>query len=204
MENKSEVIELHAVETNTSVQASLVEGIREEHIICYEKEWKPFALEKVKKRKETEKIDKIVPGSVMLEDFKWDWKDVKQRTINVSGDRTYAIEYRDETQGLMWLNLLERSKISSNCGLEIVYIELIATAPWNRSKLVMPEGKRFGLVGENLLKKAVEVSEEVGFKGRIGLHSLPQSESYYRDVLQMKDFGPDNAKKDMHYFELEC
>lgn len=35
-------------------------------------------------------------------------------------------------------------------------------------------------VGTALVTAAVALSEDEGFKGRIGLHSLPQAEDFYR------------------------
>jgi hypothetical protein len=40
----------------------------------------------------------------------------------------------------------------------------------------------------------------LGFKGRIGLHSLPQSEPWYQKI-GFTDVGPDPTKK-MRYFEM--
>ena len=37
--------------------------------------------------------------------------------------------------------------------------------------------------------------------GRIGLHSLPQAEKFYRR-WGMVDLGPDKLYEDLHYFEL--
>jgi hypothetical protein len=43
---------------------------------------------------------------------------------------------------------------------------------------------------------------EEGFHGRIGLHSLPSAELFYRDVIEMEDCGPDAAYQNLRYFEM--
>jgi len=48
---------------------------------------------------------------------------------------------------------------------------------------------------------AVSLSYELEFNGRLGLHSLPQSESWYRDVAGFSDVEYD-APKRMRYFEV--
>lgn len=40
----------------------------------------------------------------------------------------------------------------------------------------------------------------MGFGGRIGLHSLPQAETFYRDW--MTDFGRDPQHQGLRYFEM--
>jgi hypothetical protein len=84
-------------------------------------------------------------------------------------------------------------------GRELVYVDLLATAPWNRPRLV-PEARYKG-VGRILIATAISLSYELEFNGRLGLHSLPQSESWYRDVAGFSDMGYD-APKRMRYFEV--
>ncbi len=45
-----------------------------------------------------------------------------------------------------------------------------------------------------------EASKE---KGRIGLHSLPQANSFYAYVCGMTDLGQDATYENLRYFELE-
>jgi hypothetical protein len=55
-------------------------------------------------------------------------------------------------------------------------------------------------VGHLLLAAAINLSFNEEFSGRVGLHALPQAESWYRDVCKMTDLGPDGTK--MRYFEM--
>jgi hypothetical protein len=54
----------------------------------------------------------------------------------------------------------------------------IESAPWNLKGYV-GAGARFGGVGISLIRAAIAVSLEEEFRGRIALHSLPQSEPFY-------------------------
>ena len=60
---------------------------------------------------------------------------------------------------------------------------------------------RYRGVGPVLISTAIRFSIDHGFNGRIGLHSLAKSESWYRDVLRLTDCGYDTGKK-MQYFEM--
>ena len=41
-----------------------------------------------------------------------------------------------------------------------------------------------------------------GNRKRIGLHSLPQADSFYRDRCRMSDLGRDASKQNLTYFEM--
>ena len=43
-------------------------------------------------------------------------------------------------------------------------------------------------------------SVELEYGGRVGLHSLPEAEAFYRRY-NMPDYGPDPDKKGLVYFE---
>ncbi len=60
----------------------------------------------------------------------------------------------------------------------MIYIDYLETAPWNQGGLV---GRpRYGGIGTVMLAAAIRLSLNEGFFGRIGLHSLPQSEEFYK------------------------
>jgi len=78
-------------------------------------------------------------------------------------------------------------------------VELLATAPWNRAEIQKPP--RYRSTGWALMLAAVELSREMEFRGRIGLHSLPGAEPFYRDKCGMTCLGMDE-EKGMVYFEM--
>lgn len=133
------------------------------------------------------------------EDRYWDWNQ-KQRIYLAGGIDTYegyAIECEGLTQGMMILQLRGyRSQIEPS--RRLVYIHSLATAPWNR--LSNPDPNGFRAVGSALLRFARFRSEELGYGGLVGLHSLPAAEMFYRK-MGMIDGGADAEKDNMTYFE---
>lgn len=57
-------------------------------------------------------------------------------------------------------------------------------------------------VGSTLVAVAMQLSIEEGFQGRIGLHSLPQSDDWYSQKMQMIDLRKDIDKQKLKYFEI--
>lgn len=137
-------------------------------------------------------------AGISIQDWHWEWADKAIEAQRIMGRDTFAVECAGETQGLM-LTDVGFGQNATQKGRELVYVELLATAPWNRPKLV-PDPRYKG-VGRVLIGTAISLSVDLGFAGRIGLHSLPQSESWYRAAGGFTDLGFDSSKK-MHYFEM--
>ncbi|WP_052049503.1 hypothetical protein [Leptolyngbya sp. KIOST-1] len=130
-------------------------------------------------------------------DAGWLW-DYKRRQSEQEGRyEAYALEAEELTQGLMFLETQwHRSQVQPSSRL--VYVEALASAPWNRSSLEQPPF--FQGVGRSLLLFARQRSLELGYGGRVGLHALPESEAFYHR-LQMPDYGADPEKEGLVYFE---
>jgi hypothetical protein len=54
----------------------------------------------------------------------------------------------------------------------------------------------------SIARAAVRLSRDEGFHGRVGLHSLPQAEAFYRDTCLMASLGADASCQDLPYYEL--
>ncbi|MNL87813.1 hypothetical protein D3C87_2171780 [compost metagenome] len=52
------------------------------------------------------------------------------------------------------------------------------------------------------MTEAIFHSNDEGFGGRIGLHSLPAAEKFYRTQWGMESLGPDPDYYGLTYFEL--
>ncbi len=132
------------------------------------------------------------------EDKFWDWEFKLKFIINRQENREgYAIEYSGETQGLMLIETqMHGSRISE--GKRLVYIDGIASAPWNREFIQRPP--KLKGVGTALLAFARNRSIELGYEGRVGLHSLPGAEEFYENQ-GMIDLGEDEDYDDLVYFE---
>lgn len=130
------------------------------------------------------------------DDRAWDWG-AKFMNYHYTSDEYYAIECEGRTQGLMLLDTDFHRTRKGNKNL--VYVHFLATAPWNRKRLM--KAPRFSFVGPLLLRHALVRSEELGYRFRLGLHSLPGSETWY-ERLQLLDYGPDETYNGLKYFEF--
>ncbi|WP_346293688.1 GNAT family N-acetyltransferase [Sphaerothrix gracilis] len=163
---------------NQRIETRLVE-LAQKHLEDFEAHWHPMLQQ------------------AGAEDKFWDW--VVKKRISLSSDNFegYAIEYEGMTQGLMAIETQwHRSQIDRR--YPIVYVQALASAPWNR-KIIQPRPELRG-VGTALLLFARQRSLELGYEGRIGLHALPGAESFY-DNQNMADYGPDPEQENLTYFE---
>ena len=131
--------------------------------------------------------------------WKWDQKwDVFQHDLSKV---FFAVECDGAVQALM---VVDNSKYvcrhDDHSGSGLIYIEFVAVAPWNRGALI--SNPIYSGLGKVLVGTAVSLSIEEEFAGRIGLHSLPQSERFYTNGCGMTDFGPDSNKQGLNYFEM--
>jgi len=164
-------------------EAALYRGIDQKNADDFELHWKP-ALNP--------------SGGTPAEDAHWKWSEKGQFAATSSIYEIFSLECQNMTQGLMFVNLVHYARLDCHKGLELVYVELISTAPWNRQDhKPIPIYKGAGRI---LLATAISLSHDLEFKGRIGLHSLPGAESWYADTCRMSDLGMDLQKK-MKYFE---
>jgi hypothetical protein len=115
--------------------------------------------------------------------------------------RGLSIRCEGRTQALMRIDLAsEACRLESQHGLPMVYIDYLETAPWNWAGPYFGP-PRFRWAGQIMLRAAIEISVDEGFKGRLGLHSLPQAVSFYRRC-GLTDCGPDpNYRHKLPYFE---
>lgn len=131
----------------------------------------------------------------------WDWNQKYQLVAEAPlAYRIFGLEAEGEMQGMMLLLTTGKfCNIEQQKNKPLIYIDYLATAPWNSSDVVTEP--TYAGVGKVLIRAAMQLSIEEEFLGRIGLHSLPQAESYYRDVCKMTDLGNDKAYQGLRYFE---
>jgi hypothetical protein len=136
-------------------------------------------------------------GKYGAPDAHWDWQ-AKCGSAPTSNQHLFALLNRDDVEAVM---LLQPGRVSRESHkLPIFYVDYVAVGPWNREPIQNPQ--RFRGLGTVLLGSAVNTSQAMGLEGRCGLHSLPQSEGFYRKV-GMKDFGADPGYQYLRYFEFE-
>lgn len=185
MTRPSTEIKLHDCSSGQLVEAILYEGISNNNLEDFEKKWRPL-LEKAKK------------DGKIVEDSHWKWTAKSKAYDNSLEYRLYAIECTGQTQGMMILKLVgHQSRLER--GRDLAYVYLISVAPWNRP--ISSTAPKYKSVGSHLLAQAIGTSVDIGFEGRIGLHSLPGSASYYK-AIGMISGGHDPACESLEYFEM--
>jgi hypothetical protein len=178
--------------------ANLFEGIDESNLLSFERDWKiAFAARLPADATTAERI------AANAQDAHWDWRRLAEIRGNPLLYQMYAVECATRMQGIMLVKKGGRfSRHPDHAKADLVYIERIATAPWNRPRF-MGEPIYKG-VGQLLFAAAVNLSFDEELGGRIGLHALSNAEAFYRDVVGMTDFGPDDDHFGMCYFEMSA
>lgn len=171
------------------VDAEIVDELSKDELLATHLDWAPERLEALKKLRDAKKP--------WPEHWHWDWSK-KAGLLDFMAYRCMGIECEGRMQGLMMASTIAGASRVGPTGKAVLYIEYIESAPWNVKDLV--GDPKFSGVGIALLEAAIELSEDEGFGGRIGLHSLPQSEPFYRKY--MTDLGPDSSHQGLHYFEM--
>lgn len=189
-------------DTGAYEDTDLFHGIDDTNLSHIEGRWRPmFEL----RRKQAIETGKTM-SNINAEDAHWSWG--KKALVAINDPFLYDIfvlECGGNTQALMMTckggaNCFSRH--SEHPKADMLYVEFLATAPWNRPRLV--ENPTYKGAGITLIGTAVSQSIEEGMDGRMGLHSLPGAEEFYRDTVGMTDFGVDKDEphKGLIYFEL--
>lgn len=164
-------------------------------LIQAERVWGPYRGEAVRRRMASGALRTAQP-----EHWHWDWSR-KAAKLSLLAYRGVGIECQGHVQGLALLRVAgSTARVGEDVGKPLVYLSYVETAPWNAREL--EESPKFGGIGTRLIEASIRVSSQEGFAGRLGLHSLPQSEGFYRDVCGMQDCGRDRGMQDLRYFEL--
>ena len=200
MKKRIGIVTLLNKDTAQFEEAHLFRGIDADNLADIEGRWQPLF-----KLKGQEAIrNGLSLSDINAEDAHWEWGKKSVFALNqpLLHD-IYVLECGGRTQGIMLTTKGGTSCFSRHPDhrrADMLYVELLASAPWNRPRLVSKP--IYKGVGRVLLATAVSSSIEQEFDGRIGLHSLPGAEDYYKDVLQMTDFGADANHDDLRYFEF--
>jgi hypothetical protein len=182
-------------------RAEVYDGISASHLSDWETKWRPIILSTQARLTAQE-----MPRAAHPQSSHWDWNKKAAALRMLLAYRTFAVTCGGNTQGLMVVETTQhRSRLpdyKGRVGRGLVYVEFLEAAPWNRPEHV--QSPKYRGVGRLLLTTAIQLSLDEEFRGRIGLHSLPQSEPYYRDIVNMRDLGPDeNYQGQLRYFEFD-
>lgn len=182
------------VATGASVQAELRDAIEQAQLDDWQTKWRPALLTVLQ-----ELARRGVPIDQWPQSWHWDWTQKTTRVQGLLAFRGFSVVALGETQGLAQVDLTKPGREANQRGKALVYVDYLEVAPWNRPEL--GAAPRFRGVGSALITAAIALSEDEGFKGRLGLHSLPQADDYYRKI-GMTDLGQDVAYQNLRYFEM--
>ncbi|MES2304294.1 MAG: GNAT family N-acetyltransferase [Gemmatimonadota bacterium] len=187
-------VSLWKLQSQEMVAAELFDNIGEAQIVDWKSEWLPAMLEGVQRLKKADANAREPQSS------HWNWRKKAEALQNVLARRGFSLVCEGMTQGMMVVDTaVNRCRIDSQRGQHLVYVSYVEAAPWNQRLLYEPP--RYSGVGSLLMRAAIDLSLEEGFKGRIGLHSLPQANDFYGTSCGMTDLGFD-AEYRMRYFEM--
>jgi hypothetical protein len=177
--------------TRELVEAFVIDGAPKETLMAVQQSWGPFRQQSLRRLQRE--------GTPWPEHWHWDWSQ-KAKKLDLLAYRCLGIEYDRTIQGLMMLSTVYRpSRLPDQHGKPTVYIDYLETAPWNLPMLT--ESPRFAGVGSALLEAAIEFSLQEDCAGRIALHSLPQSEDFYRRYMTEVDVDLIDGIS-LKYFEM--
>ena len=159
---------------NEFEEAILHHTISDQHINHIENHWKPALLKhlenlKIKHHYGTKSFDPkklfIEQGKHNIQDAKWDWRKKHNVFSGTFGYCGSALVCNGMTQGIGYFDISQKykSRIITDTPSSIVYVEFIATAPWNRNKI---EKQHYAGVGLALLHHAINISFSEGLKDR--------------------------------------
>lgn len=186
------------VATGEPEPAELLDAITEKQLADWEAEWVPALFEAVQRLHRAG-----VERAQWPQSRRWDWGRKAAVLQGMLAHPGFSVVCGAVTQGMMLADTTtKRCRIKSQAGKNLVYVSFVENAPWNRQELFDPP--RYRGVGTILMCAAVELSKEHEFKGRIGLHSLPQANGFYANTCGMTDLGPDPdpRHRGLRYFEM--
>ena len=171
-----------------------------DHFVETQRDWRPMVVDATKSM-----IKRGVDPKQQPRHWHWNWEN-KVPQLQQFGLSFYGIEYAGQLQGLMKIDLAKHAaRITTQAGEGLAYIDYLEVAPWNLREITSELGQkqRFGVVGVNLYAAAVLLSQQAGFEGRVGLHSLPhpKTEQFYQKTCRMMPLERDPKKEDLLYFE---
>ena len=180
-------------DTGAEVEAELRDRIEESNLDDWQKKWKPIIDATTQHQHAAQKE---LPAG-----WHWNWRKKMEAVRGLLSESSFCIECEGVTQGMMAVSTAkQRAWIEEQKGQHLVYVDYLEAAPWNRKELSAKP--RFHGVGSTLIIAAIALSRANEFKGRIGLHSLPQAHQFYTDRCGMTDLGPDPKYQNLRYFEM--
>jgi hypothetical protein len=187
-------------ETGLPVDAELDPDVTVDDLLATQREWRPYAI------KAATALARQGSTELIPQHLHWDWTS-KASQLDLLANSFTGLRVNGSIQGIMKLQLVGdfcRARLPEQKGQSLAYLDYLESAPWNLKPLMdaLGQSTKFSGIGSRLIRRAVEISQEEGFSGRLGLHSLPLTESFYRDVCRMTPVGRDPSKQNLLWFEF--
>lgn len=180
-------------ETGKPVKAELHFDLGPHDLDEIEEAWGPTRREAAR-RVAKEKGIEAVP-----QHWHWDWRR-KGSLLRFPTFRCLGIRIKDEVQGIVLIDADRyRARLEPDKSKPLMYIEFLEAAPWNNCQFVTK--RRYSPIGARLMEAVIRFSEDEGYHGRVGLHSLRQSEAFY-ERCGMTKMEVDTQKEDLRYYEM--
>lgn len=183
---------------NSLVEATLQPDLQASDLGLVERSWIDERI-----RIQQSLLEKKVPRRHWPESLHWNWsqKSALLRLLEYTG---FGIALDSRWEGVILLKMSSSfARLDPDKNKPLAYVDYVETAPWNWNLPSLEVKGTFKGVGIILLMTAIKHSYDEGFGGRIGLHSLPQAEHFYSNVIGMTPLGPDPDKQNLQYFELQ-
>ncbi len=182
--------------SNDPVEGRLLRELEASDLLMVERSWGPE-----RDRIHQECLLKGVERDRMPQSLHWRW-DRKAGALRLLEVKVVGILAEEGWQGAMLTTTASHESLSpADRGKPLVYVDCLEAAPWNWRVQGIGQTPRFRGVGVNLLREAIVQSIGEGFHGRLGLHSLPQSEGFYAGN-GLTALGRDPGKQNLLYFEM--
>lgn len=175
------------------VEADVVADLQPSDFLDLELTWFPERCRIVQ-----ELISSRVTHQNWPESLHWRWND-KLYLFEKPGTYATGVRLDEQWQGVMILQTLKQLQFSESNPL--AYIEFAEIAPWNWAVPAIGQLGQYAGIGSELIRYAVAISHQLGYQGRVGLHSLPKAEAFYTK-LGLTNYGPDPKYDNLCYFEL--
>ncbi len=191
---------LKLVSTGEAVDAELHDSLSLDDLLAAEEVWAPERVRVIRACLKNGIKPEDVPQSVG-----WNWS-TKALSLQryapgpFSSHRLFGLKCQESWQGLLLACCVGHYSKLEEEQKEVVYVDFVETAPWNWELSAAGRTADYKGVGRQLFELAVRWSDDLGFRGRVGLHSLPQADSFYRSGCGMTELAPD--PKQLRYFEL--
>lgn len=203
--------QLPSPEYGDTVNVELYQGVEDQQIQLIESQWMPILKErqdrvilevKTKSIADADERRRLFNSSLEIAgvpDGHWDWRSKMDSMGPELAHASFFVGGESCVESIMECHLLHFAREPSQVSQPIVYVKHVAVAPWNRTQIQNP--RRLEKLGDLMMATAVSLSQDDGFGGRVGLHSLVQAEGFYQRC-GMSDLGPDEHYNGLRYFEF--